>query len=92
MSEKVRIPFSERVESMKRIAELTTELKTVVESMNAPPTIIKAYQNSIVNLETKNQKYGSEKERFSMSEEEKEMILKFREGKVKISPVKEKKD
>lgn len=56
-----------------KIISLTEQIKTITESM-PDCTAKKAYTNSVLNLEKKNEQYGKEREK--LSDEEKEVMKK----------------
>jgi len=70
---------------------LTEQIKTITESM-PDCTAKKAYMNSVLNLEKKNEQFGKEREKLSDEEKEvmKEALKNFRAKKEnEVSPVKE---
>lgn len=72
-----------------KITSLTEQIKTITESM-PDCTAKKAYTNSILNLEKKNEQYGKEREKLSDEEKEvmKEALKNFRAKKEnEVSPV-----
>ena len=91
MVERMHVPYAERAEDMEKIKKLTAELRSITENLNAPPSLKAAYMNSVLNLEKKNEHYGTEKIREKLSDEEKlvmkEALKKFRENKTEISEV-----
>ena len=66
------------VEQIKSISNATETIKVAIAEM-PDCTAKKSFTNSLENLEKKIQKFGGEgKERFRLSDEEKEYILKLR--------------
>lgn len=72
-------------ENISKIINLTTQIKEIVTVLHGE-SCKTAYLKSVENLEKKNEKYLV-KEPFRISEEEKELIIKMREEKEKISEV-----
>jgi hypothetical protein len=85
MSEKVRLTDEQKAqnnENIEKIKVLTAQIKEILPSLHGK-ACSEAYENSVSNLETKNEKYVT-KEAFPISDEEKELLRKFREGTVTI--------
>lgn len=72
-------------ENISKIVELTTKINEIVPKLYGNGCIT-AYQQAVKNLEKKNEKYIA-KEPFRISDEEKELIIKMREEKEKISEI-----
>lgn len=72
-------------EIISKIINLTTQIKEIVTVLHGESCKI-AYLKSVENLEKKNEKYLV-KEPFRISDEEKELIIKMREEKEKISEI-----
>lgn len=88
MAEKVRLTEEQREqnnETIAKIASLTSEIKELTKNLNGAACKL-AYENSVSNLETKNEKYVSHAP-FQVSDEEKTLIAKLREKKADISKV-----
>ena len=88
MSEKIRLTPEQKTqnnENIEKIKTITAELKKIVSELHGV-SITQAYDSSVSNLETKNEKYLVEIP-FQVSDEEKELIAKLREGKAKIQEV-----
>lgn len=85
MVEKVRLTDEQKEQNnqnIAKIAELTAQIKTISAELNGK-ACKEAYENSISNLETKNEKYVT-KEAFQVSDEEKELLRKYREGTITV--------
>lgn len=85
MVEKVRLTDEQKAqnnENIEKIKVLTEQIKAIVPNLNGK-ACKEAYENSVSNLETKNEKYVT-KEAFQVSDEEKELLRKFREGQITI--------
>lgn len=81
MAEKIRLTDEQKEENNQNIAkivELTNQIKAIVPLLHGK-ACNEAYANSVSNLETKNEKYVSQAP-FQVSEEEKELLAKFRAG------------
>lgn len=63
--------MNEQINAVKAIAELTAKISELTEQMKGK-TCREAYQNSVKNLETKNEKYG--KEKVTLTDEEKRVM------------------
>lgn len=74
-----------QIEAVKKIVELTEQIKALLPEFKGKSANA-AYANSVKNLETKNEKYGSVK--FQVSDDEKEILRKIRAGEAKITSVK----
>jgi hypothetical protein len=70
-----------QIETVKKISELTEQIKNLLPELEGK-SVNTAYTNSVLNLEKKNELYG--KARFLISDEEKELIRKIRNGEVVI--------
>lgn len=91
MVEKKRLTAEEydaQVASVKKIVEYTNLIKAELDNF-VGQSVKTAYDNSVKNLEKKNELYG--KEKFLVSDEEKELIRKMRAGEIKIAPIKREK-
>jgi hypothetical protein len=85
MAEKVRLTDEQKAqnnENIEKIKVLTEQIKAIVPNLNGK-ACKEAYENSVSNLETKNEKYVT-KESFPIADEEKEIIRKYREGLITI--------
>jgi len=85
MVEKVRLTEEQKAqnnENIEKIKVLTEQIKAIVPSLNGK-ACLEAYENSVKNLEVKNEKYMT-KEAFQVSDEEKELLRKFREGTITV--------
>jgi len=83
MSEKQRLT-TEQIEqnnkNINKIKEITANLKAISENLNGN-AIKGAYENSIKNLEKKNETYY--KDIFLVTDSEKELLRKIRAGEIK---------
>lgn len=86
MAEKTHVPFSEYKEDILKIKELTANLKEVVENMKCTVSMKGAYENSVKNLEKKNEKYGVEK-LSSLNDEDKEFLRRLHAGEIEVREV-----
>jgi len=68
-----RISKEKIKDEVTKITSLTEQIKTITESM-PDCTAKKAYMNSVLNLEKKNEQFGKEREK--LSDEEKEVMKK----------------
>jgi hypothetical protein len=85
MTEKIRLTEEQKEQNNKtiaQIAELTAQIKNLAVNLNGAACKT-AYDNSVSNLETKNEKYVS-RAPFQVSAEEKELVTKFRAGELVI--------
>ena len=71
-----------QINAVKKIAEYTENIKALLVEFDGKSAKL-AYENSVINLEKKNEKYGSARAP-SLSDEEKELLKNFREGKLII--------
>lgn len=71
-----------QINAVKQITALTEQIKALLPEFEGKSANL-AYLNSVVNLEKKNEKYGSARAP-SLSDEEKELLKNFREGKLII--------
>lgn len=88
MAEKGRLSKEQKEqnnETVKSIIEITNLLKEVVSNLNGEGCK-NAYGSVINKLEKKNDRFGS-KIPFRLTDEEKELIIKMREEKEKISEI-----
>jgi len=74
-----RISKEKIKDEVMKITSLTEQIKTITESM-PDCTAKKAYMNSVLNLEKKNEQFGKEREKLSDEEKEvmKEALKNFR--------------
>lgn len=88
MADKKRLTAEEydmQIAAVKKIAEYTELIKNELPNFMGV-SVKTAYENSVKNLEKKNELYG--KEKFLVSEDEKELLRKIRAGEVKVAPIK----
>lgn len=79
--------YSKQTEAVKKIAELTEKIKALLPEFEGQ-SVHAAYENSVKNLEKKNEIYG--KERTIVTDEDKEILRKIRAGEVTLTPVEKK--
>lgn len=95
MAEKKRLTaeqIDKQVKAIEKISKLTEDIKNLLPEFEGK-AVRGAYENSVKNLETKNEKYS--KVSFPISDEEKELIRKIRAGEIKTistSPAEESED
>lgn len=85
MVEKKRLTEDEKQknnEIILQVVVLTAQIKSLIEGLSGM-ACKGAYENSVTNLETKNVKWMT-KESFQISDDEKELLRKFREGQIII--------
>lgn len=85
MTEKVRLTVEQKEknnQTIEKIKVFTQNIKDLLPDLSGN-ACIDAYTNSVSNLETKNQKYYTDT--FLVSDEEKELLRKIREGKISIT-------
>lgn len=70
-----------QVIAAKKVGELTEQIAVLLPEFEGK-SVHEAFENSVNNLRKKVELYSVTSERFQMSAEEKELIQKFREGKV----------
>ena len=88
MVERTRLTDEQREQNNQNIAkisELTAQIKEILPNLNGK-ACNEAFNNSVINLETKIEKYTT-KESFRVSNEEKELLRKIRAGEAQVSPV-----
>ena len=89
MVEKVRLSEEQRNENKENIGKikvLTAQIKEIVPMLHGVACHL-AYENSVINLEKKNEKFIGASESFRITAEEKELLKKLRNGEVQISEI-----
>ena len=89
MSEKVRLSEEQRnenKENIEKIKVLTEQIKEIVPKLHGVACHL-AYENSVINLEKKNEKFMGASESFRITAEEKELLKQIRNGKMQISKI-----
>lgn len=85
MVERVRLTDEQKEsnnQNIAKIGELTNQIKEIAVNLFGT-SCREAYENSVKNLEVKNEKYTS-KPSFQVSDEEKELLRKIRAGEIAI--------
>jgi predicted component of type VI protein secretion system len=85
VSEKKRLTpdqVEKQINAVKKIVEYTEQIKTLLSEFEGKSVNL-AYANSVMNLEKKNEKYGTARAP-ALSDEEKELLKKFRAGEIII--------
>lgn len=72
-----------QVAAAKKVGELTEQIAALLPEFEGK-YVHQAFEKSVINLRKKVERYSVASERFQMSAEEKELILKHREGKLLI--------
>jgi basic membrane lipoprotein Med (substrate-binding protein (PBP1-ABC) superfamily) len=78
--------YMEQVVTVKRIAVITDALKSEVVNLKGK-SVKMAYENSVSNLEKKNELYSKDRVSFRVTDEEKELLRKIRAGEVTVPSV-----
>lgn len=85
VSEKKRLTpeqVEKQIAAIKIITDLTAQIRALLPEFEGK-SVHKAYENSVLNLEKKNEQYVTARAP-SMSDEEKELLRKFRAGELII--------
>lgn len=85
MVERIRLTEEQKEQNnatIAKIAGLTEQIKNEAANLNGK-SCREAYENSVSNLETKNEKYVT-RAPFQVSDEEKELLRKIRAGEITI--------
>ena len=72
-----------QIVAAKKIGELTEQIAALLPEFEGK-SVHQAFENSVINLRKKVEQYSTVSERFQTSAEEREILLKLREGKLII--------
>ena len=75
-----------QIETVKKIVELTAQIKALVPEFEAK-SVKTAFCNSVTNLEKKCEQHSKSGERFQVTSDEKTLLLKIRNGEIKVSEI-----